>query len=86
MEEVLDVNLALNVIADHFGVPAASMTERTRFARDLGADSLDLVELTMRLENEFEVQIGDDEGERCADVGGALRLLSEKLPAGSPTD
>ena len=77
----MDVSLALNVIADHFGVPATSIDERTAFTRDLGADSLDLVELTMRLENEFGVQIGDDEGERCADVGGALRLLGEKLPA-----
>lgn len=82
----MDVNLVLNVISDHFGVPAASVTEQSRFVRDLGADSLDLVELTMRLENEFGVLIGDDEGERCADVGGALRLLGEKLPAGGPTD
>ena len=78
----METSRVLRVIADHFGVAASSMTERTAFARDLGADSLDLVELTMRLENEFGVQIGDDEGERCADVGGALRLLGEKLTAG----
>lgn len=81
----MDVPFALSVIADHFGVPTEQVTERTAFERDLGADSLDLVELTMRLENEFGVQIGDDESERCIDVGGALRLLSEKLPSRSST-
>lgn len=82
VEEELNATLAISVIADHFGVSTAEVTERTVFTRDLGADSLDLIELTMRLENEFGVLIDDDETERCADVGCALRILSEKLPAG----
>ena len=80
----MDVPFAIGVIADHFGVSAEQVTERSEFTRDLGADSLDLVELTLRLENEFGIQIGDDESERCADVGSALQLLSEKLPRAAP--
>lgn len=79
MEENLDVPFALSVIADHFGVSVEQVTEQSVFTRDLGADSLDLIELSMRLENEFGVQIGDDESEACPDVGSALQLLSEKL-------
>lgn len=75
----MHVPFALSVIADHFGVAVERVTERSVFTRDLGADSLDLIELTLRLENEFGVQIGDDESEACPDVGSALQLLSEKL-------
>ncbi len=79
MEQDLDLRFALSVIADHFAVPVEQVTEQSVFTRDLGADSLDLIELTLRLENEFGVQIGDDESEACPDVGSALWLLSEKL-------
>ncbi len=81
MEEVLDVPYALGVIADHFAVPVEQVTEQSVFTRDLGADSLDLIELSMRLEHEFGVQIDDDESESCADVRSALQLLGEKLAA-----
>jgi acyl carrier protein len=79
MEEVLDIRFALGVIADHFGVPVGQVTEQSIFTSDLGADSLDLIELSLRLENEFGVQIDDDESEACIDVGSALQLLGEKL-------
>jgi acyl carrier protein len=90
MEEVLDIGFALSVIADHFGVPVGQVTEQSIFTSDLGADSLDLIELSLRLENEFGVQIDDDESEACADVRSALQLLGEKLavaarPAGLST-
>jgi acyl carrier protein len=78
-EEALDPGFALSVIADHFAVPVEQVTERSVFTRDLGADSLDLIELSLRLEHEFGVEIGEDESEACPDVGSALRLLSEKL-------
>lgn len=81
MEEVFDLGFALGVIADHFGVPAEQVTEQSIFTRDLGADSLDLIELTLRLEHEFGVRIEDDESEACADVGSALQLLGQKLAA-----
>ena len=79
MEQVLDQRHAFSVIADHFGVSVEQVTEKSIFTRDLGADSLDLIELTLRLENEFGVQIEDDESEACADVASALRILGEKL-------
>lgn len=79
MEEILDVPFALRVIADHFAVSAEQVTEQSVFTRDLGADSLDLIELSMRLEQEFGLQIDDHESEACPDVGSALRLLREKL-------
>lgn len=79
MEEVLDISSVLGVIADHFAVPVEQVTEQSVFTRDLGADPLDLVELSMRLENEFGVQIDDDESEACVDVRSALQLLGEKL-------
>lgn len=78
-EDGLDISFALGVIADHFGVPVEQVSERSVLTRDLGADSLDLVELTLRLENEFGIHIGDDESEDCADVASVLHLLSEKL-------
>lgn len=84
MEEVLDQRLAFSVIADHFGVSVEQVTEQSLFTRDLGADSLDLIELSMRLEQEFGVQIGDDESEACLDVGSALQLLCEKLSVADP--
>ena len=79
LEEALDLSFALSVIADHFAVPVDQVTERSVFTRDLGADSLDLIELSLRLEHEFGVEIGEDESEACPDVGSALQLLSEKL-------
>lgn len=79
MEEALDLDFALSVIADHFAVPVEQVTERSVFTRDLGADSLDLIELSLRLEHEFGVEIDEDESEACRDVGSALQLLSEKL-------
>ncbi|HXG81820.1 MAG TPA: acyl carrier protein [Sphingomicrobium sp.] len=75
----MDRSFALAVIADHFAVPIEQVTELSVFSRDLGADSLDLIELSLRLEHEFGVEIGDDESEACPDVGTALRLLGEKL-------
>jgi acyl carrier protein len=75
----VDVRRALDVIADHFGVPAGEVREDMAFQADLGADSLDLIELSMRLETEFEVQINDDETERCDSVCAALALLKQKL-------
>ena len=84
MEEVLDVPFALRVIADHFAVAVEQVTEQSVFTRDLGADSLDLIELSLRLEHEFGVHIGDDESEACPDVASALQLLSEKLAVAIP--
>ena len=84
MEQVLDHRHAFSVIADHFGVSVEQVTVQSIFTSDLGADSLDLIELSMRLEQEFGVHIGDDESEACPDVASALLLLSAKLASADP--
>lgn len=73
----MDEDYALGVIADHFGVPLDVVNNHSQFTRDLGADSLDLVELTLHLEREFNVHIDDDQAETCIDVGAALRILRQ---------
>ena len=65
-------------IADHLAIPAASVTDDAEFVA-LGADSLDMVSLTMRLEEEFNTHIPDDSVEDCETVGDALALLREAL-------
>ena len=75
----LDLPLTYEVIADHFGVAPERLTPATRFQPDLGADSLDLIELTLRLETELGIRLDDAEAERCPDVGSAVRLLQEKM-------
>lgn len=71
----MDVARARLVIADHLGVGIDAVVDEASF-RDLGADSLDLVELTMALEHAFDVRIPDDDAFRCASVGDAIDLLA----------
>jgi acyl carrier protein len=66
------------LIADHFGVEADRVADAAEFDSDLGADSLDVIELTMLIETAVGVPITPEEGESCACVGDLLRLISEK--------
>ena len=74
----MDVARARAVIADHLAVSVAQVVDEADFFRDLQADSLDIVTLTMALEHEFDVHISDDEAERCGCVRDALTLLERK--------
>lgn len=74
---------ARQAIADHLGVGLERVVDQAAF-RDLGADSLDLIELTMFLEQEFDVHIPDDEAFHCAHVGDALKLLAAALAVAAP--
>lgn len=74
------------LIAGHFGVEPGRATDAARFGADLGADSLDVVELIMLLEEALGVSIAPEEGERCASVGDALRLIREKRLAVAAPD
>ena len=64
------------IIIDELGVDESEVTPEARFIEDLGADSLDLVETIMRFEEEFNVEIPDEEAEKIQTVNDAIRYLS----------
>lgn len=66
------------IIADELGVEMDKVTADAAFVEDLGADSLDTVELVMRFEEEFEVEIPDEDAEKMLTVGDAIRYLGEQ--------
>ncbi len=67
------------IIVDKLGVEASEITEEASFTNDLGADSLDTVELIMEFEKEFDINIPDDQAENIQTVGQAVSFLKEEL-------
>jgi acyl carrier protein len=67
------------IIVDQLGVDENEITPEASFIDDLGADSLDTVELIMAFEEEFNLEIPDEEAEKLTTVGDALKYLNEKL-------
>ena len=65
------------IIVDKLGVDEGEVTNEANFTNDLGADSLDTVELIMELEKEFDIQIPDDKAEAIATVGDAIRYIEQ---------
>jgi acyl carrier protein len=65
------------IVEDHLGVEAAKIVEGASFIDDLGADSLDTVELIMAFEEEFEIEIADDVADQIITVGDAVRLIGK---------
>ena len=65
------------IIVDELGVDEAEVTENARFIEDLGADSLDLVELVMRFEEEFGIEIPDEDAEKIQSVGDAYSYVEQ---------
>tara|TARA_B110000014_G_C19758217_1_gene394897 strand:- start:352 stop:588 length:237 start_codon:yes stop_codon:yes gene_type:complete len=63
------------IIVDNLGVEASEVTAEANFTNDLGADSLDTVELIMEFEKEFNIQIPDDKAEAIATVGDAISFI-----------
>ena len=63
------------IIVDKLGVDENEVTETANFTQDLGADSLDTVELIMEFEKEFGIQIPDDQAEKIATVGDAIEFI-----------
>ena len=63
------------IIVDKLGVDESEVTNEANFINDLGADSLDTVELIMEFEKEFDVQIPDDKAEAIATVGDAVSFI-----------
>jgi acyl carrier protein len=70
-----------DIIAEELGVEREKLTDEASFMEDLGADSLDTVELVMAFEKEFDIDIPDEEAEKLRTVGDALRYLQDKMGA-----
>jgi len=66
-----------NIIAEQLGVEASEATPEASFTEALGADSLDLVELIMAFEEEFEIEIPDDDAEKIATVKDAIDYIEK---------
>ena len=66
------------IIANELGVEIEKVTDEASFVDDLGADSLDTVELVMAFEEEFEIEIPDEDAERILTVGEAIKYLEGK--------
>ena len=66
------------MVADHLGLEETKVTEEASFTDDLGADSLDTVELVMAFEEEFGSEISDSEAEKILTVGDAIKFIESK--------
>lgn len=67
-----------SIIAEQLGVKKEEVTDEAKFIDDLGADSLDTVELVMALEEEFGIEIPDEDAEKMVTVGEAIKYIEEK--------
>ena len=76
MAEVLE--RVTKIIVDRLGVEEAEVTLESSFKDDLGADSLDVVELVMELEDEFGMEISDDDAEKVSTVGDAVNYIKSQ--------
>ncbi|MFN3604969.1 MAG: acyl carrier protein [Leptonema sp. (in: bacteria)] len=66
-----------SIIAQQLGADEAEITEEAHFIEDLGADSLDTVELVMALEEEFGIEISDEDAEKIQTVGDVIKYIKE---------
>jgi acyl carrier protein len=70
-------NQISTIIGEQLGLDTGGLTEESDFIEDLGADSLDIVELIMELEEEFELEIPDEDAEQIATIGDAVQYIRE---------
>ena len=71
-------NKVRKIVADHLGIEEIKVTEESSFIDDLGADSLDTVELVMAFEEEFGSEISHNEAEKILTVGDAVKFIEKK--------
>ena len=69
----------LNIVCEQLGTSRDKITRATSFINDLGADSLDTVELVMEFEDEFDINIPDEDAEKIQTVGDAVQYIESKL-------
>ena len=69
------------IVADHLGIDEAKVTEESSFIDDLGADSLDTVELVMAIEEAFNIEIPDETAEQISNLQQAVDFISKKVTA-----
>jgi acyl carrier protein len=80
MSESVDIESKVKeIIVQELGVTADQVTPEAKFIEDLGADSLDTVELVMAFEEEFGVQVPDEDSEKLQTVGNVVEYLKDKL-------
>nr|YP_009398479.1 acyl carrier protein [Lophocladia kuetzingii]ARW67665.1 acyl carrier protein [Lophocladia kuetzingii] len=68
-----------SIVAQQLGVDEKTVTLEANFANDLGADSLDTVELVMAIEEEFDIQIPDEDAEKIATLNQAVKFIKEAV-------
>ncbi len=68
----------IELVSKQMGVPQGKITPQTSFINDLGADSLDTVELVMELEDAFDMSIPDEDAEKIKTVGDAIKYIEER--------
>ena len=76
---VIDFEKIKKIIVDQLGVDDSEVTMEASFVDDLGADSLDTVELVMALEEEFGIEISDDDAEKIITVGDAIKYIETHI-------
>ncbi len=74
----MELEQVKKILAEQFSMSEDDINMETSFVEDIGADSLDLVELVMALEQEFDLEIDDDEVEKIKTVGDAVRYIKDK--------
>lgn len=79
MDQKETYNKLKELVADKLSVEMEKISETASFTEDLNADSLDIVELIMAIEEEFEIEIPDDDAQKLKTVGEALAYVNSKL-------
>ena len=79
MSDISPEEKVKEIIVEQLSVDPDEVTDNASFIEDLGADSLDTVELVMAFEEEFDIEIPDEDAEKLTDVGKAIEYLKKKL-------
>ena len=78
-DETSVLDRVVEIVAEQMGVDKEQISNETSFVNDLGADSLDQVELVMLFEDEFKLDIPDEDAEKIQTVGAAIEYIESKL-------